>query len=233
MAFTGEERSAAQLLDHNLCSMENEVDQFAQALALADYCDNQRAPFRSIISEDIVSQSPDFLARLEHKFTAAQADAQFIRWKMLAISFGAITLYNFAECKQAVEGLLNRCPSLKDKLDRETYAEASRSWKAAFPGYVHVRLNVAHSGKLFNAPGKWEKHTVPGTGFHLGSMVSDRVMTTSVNNSMASYALTHDSLMAFTAVKDLIYRAYQPVADFARNLPTVPDQEAQPRPAQD
>lgn len=210
------ERDAALLLSQNLSTLETHVSQFKDALSLADYCDATRAPHRA--NDDF--NSPDWGRSLE-------INRQFIQWKMLAIRDGAITIYNFAECKQALSKLIGRCPSLKDKLDRDAFSEAGRIFEGAFPDYAHVRLDVAHSGKLFNAPEKRDQHTVPGTKTIIRGGVTDRTMQSSVNGKMASYSLTGDSLAALEAARDAIYRAYAPVAKFTDGLPMAADLQEQ------
>lgn len=223
LAFRDEERRAAELLDYNLGSLHHLTSLFGQALKLADYCDAEREPFRLLSLE-----ATDW----DDARRASGINDQFNQWKMLAIRDGAITLYNFAEGKQALEKLIGHCPSVKEKLDKDAYSEAGRLWEEAFPGYNHVRLDVAHSGKLFNAPGKRELHTMPGTEILLRSFVSGRTFTTSINGKMASYSLTSASADALETIKEAVYRGYEPISRFSRSLPPIHEPETPQPPAE-
>lgn len=224
-AFRGEERQAAQLISHNLFSLDHHVRLFRTALALADYCDSTRAEFRGLVMAPSGSS-------MDRYYDAMQRNLQFIEWKILAMRDAAITLNNFAECKQALEKLIGKCPSFQDKLDREAYREAGRIWEKEFPGYADIRLSVAHSGKLFNAPGKRQEHTVPGTDTVMGVMVDERTMSTSIGGKMPTYSLVEETAVTLENIRDAIYRAYAPISDYSRQLPTIHEETPQP-PAED
>jgi hypothetical protein len=229
-AFRGEERKAVQLLYDNLLALDVQVRTFRECLSLADYCDRAREPHRKFLLS-ISSEALMGLGIHERLRQAQELNQQFIDWKILAIRHGAITISNFAECKQALEGLIGYCPSFKDKLDRDASREASRIWEASFPGYADLRLSVAHSGKLFNSPGKREQHTMPGTNFVMG-LIAGRAMTTSIGGKMPSYSLSEESAVALQNVRDAIYRAYIPIQDFSFQLPSVHEEETLEPPAQ-
>jgi hypothetical protein len=223
------ERSAAVLLGHATSSLDLAVHKFAQALALADYCDAQRAPHHQYL-EQVRLRDLDDWSRYHQ---ALEASRQYINWKQLAADAGAITIYNYHELIQTVDGLIGQVPTAKERVDRELLKRGRSAFYGAFPDYIHVRFAVAHAGKPFASPEVNDEQRLPGSDGMIINMLNDRTLISTVNKKQVSYSLTAESLNALKLSAHLMNQAFEPVKSFTRQYNSAQQRETPAPPAGD
>lgn len=202
IAFPADEQEAARLLSTALVMLGFQVDKFEHALMLADYCDQQRAGPEA----ELDHSAPDFFGRMR-----AQMDEtmRWANWIQVAARDAAISLYNFAEVKQSITGLIGQCKTIEPHINRQELGRGHALFERGFPTYAHIRFSVAHAGKPFASPEKLQKHAVPGMPMIIGTLMN-RTLQSTVNGKHASFDLTQESVNILRDVTTAIYRGFSP-----------------------
>lgn len=198
------EREAGRLLARNVTHLTELSYRFEQAVALVDFCDAAA----SLLQPALDAGTADLAV-----WQAAMGERfRYKAWREIAARDGAITLYNFMEVKQAIDGLLGMCPSVAAKIDREQLRCARRTFEDRFAGVKDIRFGVAHAGAPFSSPEENAKHRVyQEAELILTGSLAGREFHVTMNGRHVFYVLDRTSWEALDKSASEIFYSFRAV----------------------
>lgn len=183
-----EELKAIGLLQFNLASLDSYANDFYAALGLFEYCENYKGQSQS----DKKIPPDDILAA----------------WKWIAARDGAMSIYHFAKCIEAIQSLLKYCPVYRDRADKTRMRTARRMFFGHFRSYKKLRHAIAHSAERAASLASFEQHATkesfrlsdgrvvggPGITAHIGEQLDGRVYSRTQMGIVVSYEISKPTL---------------------------------------
>lgn len=198
------EKGAANSITQNLADLSSFVNDFSDALALFDYCEQRK------IEERI------------------EGPSKFGSWQLIAAKYGAQTVYNFGMVQRATQKLLGQCPTLMESVDKVALRDANSTFAKSFPDFETVRTGAAH-GDLRRTPKRWDENISDNAWDALGVKIEagatvmfnalfDREYVTTANGRHVSYKLSRSSLKALQQSLAKVAEAFVPADAAAKVL---------------
>jgi hypothetical protein len=132
---------------------------------------------------------------------------EYFEYRMIAARDGALAVFHFGCCLEAIKKQLPRSNSLSAVVEIVKIRDIATRFSALFPHVDHVRHGIAHAGQVFESPEKIKQTGMKvrryGPGFavdeggYLLSALNDR--TYSVGNRGEVFSITLDP----TAISNL------------------------------
>ena len=198
------ERGAAWHIEMLLSNMDSYVENFHAAISLF-----------------VIAKTPEALERTDRYTVAA--------WRRLAARDGAMTIYHFAKCFEAIKAACHAHPTITGLVDRELVRAATRLFNEKFSSCEEMRDSVAHVADKARPPESLDSHSLKGehripgglkTGpesstFISGCFNGDTFMMTH-EGYLLFYDVTEETLRSLEAVRDQMFQAFQPTSNVRR-----------------
>jgi hypothetical protein len=146
--FTGSEREHVWHLVSNLLSLAALVKDFDAAVKLREHCET-RMKFSGFNLK-----SRDRKAREEHGLS--------LRWKFIAASDGAMTIFNFYQTMNGIRKEFRNCPTLKSMVDHSKLRSATKQFEQQFPNFGAIRRAAAHKSELSATKEDYDRESYTG-----------------------------------------------------------------------
>lgn len=204
-----DEHEAAEALSGALKQLELTTAEFISAVALFDATRHLARDEKDRDRREIVS-----------------------KWPLIAARTGALCLFDFYECTEAINYNLNRCPTLMRLMDKSEKKEGRNLFKKSFPNYDGTRHAAAHPGEIHSTPEKKALNSVRVTDIpHLvlsdgpsdntvamsGSLFKDQYSLT-YRGKLVGYAVNAESASALEQVLTHWQNAFEGPSQHTRDL---------------
>jgi hypothetical protein len=195
------ERETIGMLLFNQRSLGSYADDFHNALALFEYCSKHQVTLQ---------RDPNM------------EPVQIWRsWLLVAARDGAMSIYHFGKCIDAIQSLFRLCPSFNDKVDHTKIRIAKKLFRSRFPFFVRLRHAIAHSAERAQSPLAFERHATKGAMkladgsefggrgvvMHIGSGLTGRIFFATQEGVLVSYSVDENTLRTLFRATSLIYSA--------------------------
>jgi hypothetical protein len=140
-------------------------------------------------------------------------------WTFVAARDGAISIYNFAECVEALKEQIHHSSEIKSLVSKAALRDATKEFQRAFRSYEGLRHTVAHAAELRGSPRQLEKNStdkdfvdrgmeIKNTGsLFLGGNLHNNTFHAMHRGQPRSYDVTPESVAAMRTVRDKILTA--------------------------
>ena len=110
--------------------------------------------FRAAISLFVFAKTPEALVLTDRHTVAG--------WSRLAASDGAMTIYHFAKCFEAIKAACHGHPTIIGLVDWELVRAATRLFNEKVSSYEEMRDSVAHVADNVRTPESLDSHSLKG-----------------------------------------------------------------------
>jgi len=145
----------------------------------------------------------------------------FHAWQFIACRDAVITIYNLAECIQAIKMNSRDHPTINAELDWDSIRKISKQFKKEFPSYDKLRHGVAHASGLIKTKNEQDSNAIKKEytehGIHKGSegdmyisnsLYNDTFMTTHQGH-MRTCDITEETLIALESIRDQLIGVFE------------------------
>lgn len=209
-AFNEEYRPTIRCIDNQLTDVGIYQLAFADALALFDWCVENRH------------------SQLEHIDRPDEAHRQLLAWEFIAARAGALTIWDFGHNIHQIAMNLRKCKMLNDLVSNRDLDTVAKMFAKAFPNAEHIRNASAHPADLM-----WNPHFQKVNSFdgplevngraiiagdpvqtHFSGIVDSTVVVT-IYGKAVSYDLTSQSLKKLDEIRVALFSALQKASEFS------------------
>jgi hypothetical protein len=178
--FVANEKPTKRSIHQSLCFEERDVfghivEQFRTAIALFDLLERTDPPLNVLKNE-------------------------YHTYRMIAARDGALCIFHFKCCLEAIKKQLSRSKSLSSLVDRVKIRETLKRFTVLFPHADSARHAIAHAGEVFKSPESMKQHGMkvsrygPGYAVEAGGYLLSSLhgRTYSVGNKGEIFSVTLD-----------------------------------------
>ncbi len=160
----------------------------------------------------------DLLERTDPPLDALKK-TEYFAYRMIAARDGALSVFHFKCCLEAIKKQLPRSKSLSALVDSVKIREILKRFSVLFPHTDNVRHAIAHAGEIFTSPERMKQHGMkvsrygPGFAVHEGgyllSALHDRTYSVGNHGEIFSVTLDRASISNLRTVLSSVQEAFQ------------------------
>jgi hypothetical protein len=210
--FDAPEKEHVVALHFNLISLETFRDNFADDLALLDFCSRNA---RALSTEDPTRVGD------KHRM--------LMSWREIAGRDGAMTIWDFARTTHLISTNLEKCPTLKPMVVRKNIESALAEFQRCFPHAKTIRHAAAHPADIFgtardrqrnafSGPYRDDKIQIDDSREIVLSGVRGRKVTVTIGGNIINYELSQASLDIIEDVKNRILEEFREASEYSLRM---------------
>jgi hypothetical protein len=142
---------------------------------------------------------------------------EFHNYQIIAARDGALNIYHFGCCLNAIKKQVPASPVHAGKVDAIKLRAARQKFRAYFPNIDSVRHGIAHAAEHYKSPADMKKNRLRMSGFLLSptesvffpSRLVERTYSVGIEGTMFSVQLDQSSVAKLQHIKDLNDEAFR------------------------